>query len=514
MNAPEASASLPSTSRPHSQTQWGRVLSFQVFLGALLVAATYVAVRGNLEAARATPSESTSQFFLEGDLWWHLTVGKQILEGHTWPTADVYSFTAAGAPWIPYEWLGDFVLAVIERAGGLGSLAGCFFVLQSAIILLIYGYAYLRCRNARAAFLAAALLLPLASQFAILRPQQFGYVLLLITLICLERFRQGHRRTLWFLPAILAVWVNTHGSFVLGCTALAVYAVSGLRQWRWGNLEAVPWSTAQRKQLGAVSLLSLIALVLTPYGGRLALYPFQLAISQPLNVAIIREWRPLEWSQWFGILLILLLLFFLTAQFLLKKVWRVEDFCLLVLAVYTTATHARFLMFFVPVFAPMLADVLARWMPSPKATNDRYILNGVLILGVGVGMVAFLPRSKELVEVLAQRVPVRAVAYLGTHEVGEPMFNDSDWGGYLIATRWPAHKVFIDGRLDVYEYTGVLADYLRIIHPGAQSLRLLARFSIRSCLIKQDSALAGLLARQPDWRRVYSDQLSVIYRRK
>jgi hypothetical protein len=490
---------------------WRRCFCFPVFLGALLVAATFLAIHGNLDAVASAPGASPSQFFLEGDLWWHITGGRQILVNCTFPTFDTYSFTAAGTPWIAYEWLGEIVLSLAERAGGLRALAALFIVAQSAIILLIYFYAYLRCRNERAAFLAAVILLPLASQFSILRPQQFGYVFLLITMICLERFRQGHLRALWALPMVFAVWVNTHGSFVLGGVALAVYAVCGLVKWRLGGVEAARWGPEQRRRIGIVSLLSVLALTLTPYGARLAFYPFQLALSQPLNVGVIREWRPLEWTQWFGIMFLLLLFLFVVAQIAFRTVHRLEDLVLLLLAAYATAAHARFLMFFVPVFAPLLAVVIARCLPPPVETGNRYVLNAALILGIGAGMLAFPPRTRQLEEALAHRVPIRAVDYLCAHDVPGPMFNDSDWGGYLIATRWPAHKVFIDGRFDVYEYSGVLADYLRIIEAGPQTMRLLARYNVHSCLVKRDSALAALLATKPDWNKAYADELTVLY---
>jgi hypothetical protein len=509
MNKPALPAKMPP--RPEATRMWRKVFSFAAFLGALLVAATFLAIRGNLDAARSAPGASSSQFFLEGDLWWHLTAGKQILATHTWPTSDTYSFTAAGTPWIAYEWLGDIVLALVDRVGGLRGLAALFIALQSAVVLLIYYYAYLRCRNVRVAFLAAAVLMPLASQFAILRPQQFGYGFLLITLICLERFRQGHLRALWLLPIVFAAWVNTHGSFVLGCVALAVYAVCGLPEGRHGGVEAWRWSRDQRRQLEVVSLLSLLALTLTPYGARLAFYPFQLALSQPLNVAVIREWQPLEWGQWFGIMFLLLLLFFLASQVLFRPAYRLEDIVLLLLAVYATAAHARFLMFFVPVFAPMLAGLLARWTPPLAESGDRYFLNAALILMIGAGVVAFLPRSRELEDAMRRRLPLRAVEYLNGHQVPEPMFNDSDWGGYLIASRGPAHKVFIDGRFDVYEYSGVLPDYLRIMQASPQAMRLLAKYNIQSCLLERGSALAGLLATQPAWQKVYTDEISALY---
>ena len=86
-----------------------RVFSFPVFLGVALVAATFVGARFNL---------------LDPDTWWHMKVGEQILRTGSWPTADSYSFTASGMPWIAYEWLGEVVMALAARQGGLQAPGG------------------------------------------------------------------------------------------------------------------------------------------------------------------------------------------------------------------------------------------------------------------------------------------------------------------------------------------------------------------------------------------------------
>src|ERR1700760_4005608 len=72
------------------------VFSFPAMLGVALVGRVFYEAR---------------VFFVDPDLWWHIKVGQDILATHRWPTVDPYSFTAAGQPWIAYEWLGDVLLA-------------------------------------------------------------------------------------------------------------------------------------------------------------------------------------------------------------------------------------------------------------------------------------------------------------------------------------------------------------------------------------------------------------------
>ncbi|HVB29286.1 MAG TPA: hypothetical protein VNG91_05685, partial [Terriglobia bacterium] len=95
-----------------------------------------------------------------------------------------------------------------------------------------------------------------------------------------------------------------------------------------------------------------------------------------------------------------------------------------------------------------------------------------------------------------------------------PVFNKEFWGGYLIEELAPRQKVFIDGRADLYEAAGVLTDYLSIMRLAPNTPFLLRKYQVRSCLIEPDSPLATLLAQSPDWRRAYSDGISVIFVRK
>jgi hypothetical protein len=94
------------------------------------------------------------------------------------------------------------------------------------------------------------------------------------------------------------------------------------------------------------------------------------------------------------------------------------------------------------------------------------------------------------------------------------MFNEYGFGGYLVWSMWPAHKVFIDGRGDVFEQAGVYSDYLSVMNLKPESLAILRSYNIESCLIPRDAPLATLLAVRSDWTRVYDDKLSAIFVRQ
>lgn len=225
------------------RTPW----SYALALGALLVGGVFLSILSGLQSVSSNLS-AASRFWFQGDTWWHLAIGKQILLTHTCPRMDIFSFTMTGSPWLAYEWLGEVVMAAAWKIGGLQGLMALLTVLAGAVLVLLFCYSYLRSRNLISAFIACALLLPLAAQSFSVRPQMFGYVFLLITLIALERFRQGHRKLLWVLPAVFLIWVNVHGTFILGFGALGIYLVGGSVSFRWAGLCAQRWTPAQRWQ--------------------------------------------------------------------------------------------------------------------------------------------------------------------------------------------------------------------------------------------------------------------------
>ena len=191
-----------------------------------------------------------------------------------------------------------------------------------------------------------------------------GYLFLVLTLIVLERFRQGHTGALWFLPPLFLVWVNTHGSFVLGLFALGVYWASGLVDIHWGGLASRLWTSGERLRLELVALLTLIALTITPYGTEVCLYPLNMAFSQPVNVANIQEWQSMMFDD------VLRQAFPGPASS--ASCWRKspcgppggwKNSCCFFAGVVAACLHLRFVLLFVPFCAPLLAVVVARWVP-------------------------------------------------------------------------------------------------------------------------------------------------------
>ena len=76
---------------------------------------------------------------IDPDLWWHLANGRLIVATGSIPHVDVYSFSAAGQPWVMHEWLADLGMYGLFKLGGLPLLVSFFaLVVTSAAACLFW----------------------------------------------------------------------------------------------------------------------------------------------------------------------------------------------------------------------------------------------------------------------------------------------------------------------------------------------------------------------------------------
>jgi hypothetical protein len=495
LTAPDAV--IATTAAPSTALELLRKLfSFPAMLGALLAGAAYVWAR---------------RFQVDPDMWWHVKVGDVILKTHHWPTADPYSFTVFGQHWLAYEWLGEVLFSVAHRLGGLRGLEMVLWLFCATVLIALYSLGTLRSGKSKAGFVAAVLLFLLAMPSFSVRPQMLGYLFLILTATILLRFRQGKPGAIWLLPAMMVLWVNSHGSWIIGLGAIFVYLASGFFEFQMGNLEARKWTPKERKTLSIVFLLCIAVLPITPYGFKIALSPFEFAFSLPLNVQRILEWQPMPFNLPGGKIFLGLLIVLAVVQVLYRFTWRLEELALFLFGAAMACLHIRFLLIFVPFAVPVIATMIAKWIDAYNAKIDKYALNVALMAAVAGGIIFTFPKTAKLEESLAKDFPIAAVEYLNQHPAPEPMYNTYGFGGYLVWSRGPEHKVFLDGRGDVYERGGVLADYLKISDMKPETLALLDRYKIQSCLLQHDEALVTLLSATPGWTKVYSDETAALF---
>ncbi len=473
------------------------IFSLPVFLGAMLVVLAVLSVRGRFD---------------DPDMWWHLKMGQIIWTTHSIPTTDLFSYTTHHHAWVPHEWLSQVLIYAAYRWGGYSGLMLwlCFFT--AALFIAGYALCSLYSGNAKVGFAGAMAIWFFSTAGLAIRPQMIGYLFLVFELLALHLGRTRNPRWFFCLPPLFAIWVNCHGSFFFGLIVAAIVLAGSFFNLRTGLLVSSPWLPRQRWMLGLALSLSVAGLLLNPVGTEQILYPLNTMLHQPLGISQVQEWQPLQLNEPRGVamLVVLLCIFLLLIVRRSELFW--DEFLLLALGMWLAVSHRRMVFVFGILAAPILCRLLSTSWDNYDARTDRPLPNAVLIAAsLAVAFWGF-PNPQSLSRQVELQSPVDAVAFINNHHLSGNMLNDYVYGGYLIWAA-PEHPVFVDGRADIFEWTGVLDEFGKWAMLQSDPNALLEKYRVDFCLLAQQSPMVRVLPLLGKWKVIYSDNQSVIFMR-
>jgi hypothetical protein len=445
----------------------------------------------------------------EPDIWWHLRDAAYLLQQHTIPSVDTYSFTAAGSPRLDFEWLSEVPFFLGFKAMGLQGILSVYF----AVLVLIYvGVYYRSCRagaDCKDATIATLLAIFLGVVSIGPRTLLFGWLCMVGLLLVLDRF-QRTGKGLWLLPPLFALWINLHGSWVFGVIVLTLTIASGLVEGEWGLVVARRLTPRELKKLLLVLATSLAVLFFNPFGYKLVLYPFDLLFRKPGAMQAVEEWRSVDFSTGNGKLALIMILALLAAALFSRRRWKLDEVLLTAFALWAALSHVRFLFFAGLILVPILAPRLKLFPPYQREI-DKPWLNAAIMAAIVGSMIFFFPSAAQLQQKVDEEYPRAALDFMQRQHLNGKIFNHYVWGGYL---EWnaPELKPFIDGRGDVFVHNGVFDDFVKATEIK-ESLDILNRYRIDYALLNPNQPLAYLLEHSPEWRPTYTDKVAVLFER-
>ena len=446
------------------------------------------------------------------DIWWHLRNAQYLFHTHHLPVHDMYSFTVAGHYWVSHEWLSEIPYYLTYRALGLCGLKVLTFLVLDVIFLLLLYLCYQESHNFKASIVACLFSTMLATVSFGPRTILFGYVYLVILLIILQRFRQRGDAPLWILPPLFCLWINTHGSWSLGMILFGLIGISGLIGGTWGRIESTRWTPAQLRKLVITGVASVAALFVNPFGWRLVFYPLDLAFNQKLNITHVAEWITVDFHTVRGKLVLALVVGLLLSALIRNRRWNLSELLILLFALYSGLTYVRFLILLGIVVAPVLAQTLD-FFPRYRPHEDTPKINTAVIFIMIAAMIYAWPRSAKVEKSINEEYPSGVLPYLQSHPLQGNMLNFYLWGGYL---GWhnQAIKIFVDSRVDIFEYEGVLQDYLDILSLNNID-KVIAKHRIRYVLFPPGEGFTYALQHDPQhWKVLYQDKVCLLFEKQ
>ena len=452
------------------------------------------------------------QSIADPDIWWHLKDAQILVQQHHWIRFDQFSYTVAGTPWVNSEWLSELVFYGVWCIGGVKSLFFGYVVLVELLMVGILTLAYRASESIKAAGLAGGIAVLLAVVNFGPRTILFGWACLLAMMFVLWKLMNKGSAPLWTVPLIFLLWVNLHGSWLIGLIIYGIVVGSGFVSGKWGKVVAEPWTAVQKRKVLITSAAILPMLFINPYGYKEVFYPFDLAYRQKLNVEHVVEWASVNFHEprgkiVFGVLLLLLLLALAG-----KREWKLAEVGMVAFGLYMSLTYVRFLFPAAILIAPILARHM-HFMPAYKREVDRSWLNALFAAVLFAVIVHRYPTMTVVNDDLEKKMPIGGVAFLEAH-LGprDRVFNHYMYGGWMIWSN-PSVPTFIDSRTDIFEYKGVLKDYLDTI--GLKdSLAIIDRYHANYVFFpSKDDPFTYLMRQTPKWHVIYDDGVSCVFER-
>lgn len=443
---------------------------------------------------------------VDSDLWGHLRFGLDMLHGIGPDRADPYSYLNSGVHWINHETLAELALAAAFRVGrGAGLVA-----LKALVVLALLGMFYRRLRAAglRAGWIAAVvipaavLLLP---RVTTVRPQLFSTLLFAVTLDVLLRAEAGRTRTLWALPPLMALWINTHGAVLAGLGVVLVWAAAHALSER-----------RVEPRIAFALLASVLALVVNPYGTTLPLFLVRTATVPRPDVA---EWAPLRLASSQGIAYLLLLGLVAAGIARTPGGWRRPRSIALATVAVMPLTAVRHTDLFAVAAVLLGGDALAAILPQrTRSGRVPHRLWPVTVAAAGLLGAAFAwATTPELgcvrIDEKSGAFPVRALATLNAAGVRANMAVPIAWGEYVIWRAGPRIRVSIDGRRETVYPDSLRNSAFRLMRGEGNWDQLVRDPRTDLVLASVGSPAYNLMRLRADWTLAYSDDTATVFAR-
>lgn len=438
------------------------------------------------------------------DYWWFMRVAQETVRSGNFPGQEFISYTQAGAPVTYQFWLAGMAFYAAHQAGGALATG----LLRGLLVAGLYIFVWLACRRAGAGAILSSLLTLLAalagSNNWAIRPQDFGYPLFGLVLWALWRWQDGENRSLWALPLAAVLWVNLHGSFIL------LFALAGA---------ALIFGKGNRRRLAVAFAWALIASLANPQGALVWRSVVQMTGDSSIQ-QFSKEWLPPVNSGWQMNLFFGWLLFFAVAVGVGGRRLSAMHWVWFLGLGWLALIGLRYVIWFVALLAVLSAYLLApltqRWF-SHRVLNTAGVFNlalGGLLLAAPF---AFLPGVRELwmpaaPPAYSENTPIRAAQWLNDHpELEGPLWAELAFSSYL-AYASPERPVWIYPRMETFP-AQQWEQYLRI---NAAATGWQAALSAEEvCLVFADrynqADLVGALDGSAGWRKVYADDVALIY---
>ncbi len=466
------------------------------------------------------------------DFWWHIAVGKEIVNTGSIPTTDVYSYLEAGQPYPSYQmfWLMEIVMYEIYKTGG----PALVIFIQSVVITCAYLVLIWICKLTSDSWRIAAGSVLFAAALGLndwnVRPQGITFLLASLFLLAIYQYRKN---TLWrwlvIIPVCMLIWVNSHGTFIIGLVLVGIWWAQEIWTVIRGRVFIKQPVEIRPVVVSGITFgTTVIISLLNPRGVGIINY-LRTLTSNSVVQNLVTEWAPPSFNTWMGALFFCGLIG--SAIIFVFSPKRPDFFQLTTFIVFgilglrTSRGSVWFGLVMAPIIAAHLAAIVKRYQKSEKEPVEQEgsrLLNIVFfVLVIGLGLISLpwfksnLPLPSAKAGLIATETPVQATNFLLEENLPGRLFNSMSFGSYLIWAAYPKYQVFTDFRIELFP-ENVWLDYLKISNAESGWETLLGNYDVNTLLLSpvEQPNLVKAAIESGEWEVIYQDASAILLDRK
>jgi hypothetical protein len=465
----------------------------------------------------------------DGDIFWHLTAGREILRTAAIPHTDPFAFTSQSWQWIDLHWFYQVCMQGVTYAAGLWGVLVANSVLFGVAVAILFATT----AGTRMVLVSAPLWIAGLYEVRYLAPHRpivFSLLLFALFILCLEKYhRTRNLRFLFILLPLQIAWVNSQPLFVLGP---ALYTAWFAGEWMESGFTRpertlpIPWM-----RVGLTGVMLLATTLVNPYGihawslvlelfGRIdPVHANLFATNIPENVPLL--WmigtQEARYVYATAVMTVIALLGIAACPRSLRWSYLFVAAGMLFLAF---RAQRNIILYFFAVL-PLVSTLLPGAIRLPLKARSAFVTAIAAALFSFVAAVALVTHAVMLISIRAAgpvapfSFPTGSAAYLQCHAMKGNLFNADRYGGYFLWKLYPEQRVFIDTRYAIRP-KAFFAEYLAILDDPELFKKVRERFGITAVAIPvarypRYLPLARALWSDPAWRFVFCDGAEALF---
>lgn len=457
------------------------------------------------------------------DLGRHLLLGKVILQTHTVPKTNMFSYTHPDFQFINTHWFSEVIFYLLFQQFGIVSLLLLTLICSFSAFSITFFYA-LKKGSLLAVMFVSFLAIGVLGERTNIRPEVFSFLFLASFVTILYYNRETKTKLVWLLPVIELFWVNIHIYFIIGIIVVGLFTLDHILTQRQTLLLWFRKKTHFPISLTTLLLITLLCILVTlcnPYGLYGAIYPFYVfhnygyTIEENQNIFFLWEYAQKPIIIFFWVYVFVL---FLSLLLTFRRTKPIDWFLAIIFTFLAASAVRNFPLFVLTTIIPFTIFLNSLAKMFVFSQKNYIVIKTIIYLMI---IVLFSWNSNLNIQKRSFGFSVipgiePATSFFVKNNLKGPIFNNFDIGSYLIFRLYPKEKIFVDGRPEAYPASFFQNTYI----PMQQDEKLFDQqdkkynfnviiFSITDQTPWAQTFLRNIVHNQ-QWQPVYLDEMNII----